>query len=59
MDRKVKTSDNFKGKSSYKIGEDVVGVRATICGKNGKEELGRVVYKRKPEYGYDPYEKRT
>ncbi|MED1202579.1 hypothetical protein [Heyndrickxia acidicola] len=57
MNREEKTSQHGRGKSSYKIGEAVEGERAVFTSKTGKEEWGRVVYKRKPDYRYDPYKK--
>ncbi|GAA0337587.1 hypothetical protein GCM10008967_29810 [Bacillus carboniphilus] len=45
------------GKHSYKVGEAVTGIRAVIPTKNGREESGVVVYKRKAEYKDDPYKK--
>ncbi|MFB6468876.1 hypothetical protein ACE38V_19155 [Cytobacillus sp. Hz8] len=47
------------GKNAFKIGEAVSGVRAVIPSKNGKEETGVVVYKRKAVYNDDPYKKRA
>jgi hypothetical protein len=55
----VKTKGIYSGKPFFKIGEAVRGVRAVFPFKEGKEESGRVVYKRKPDYEYDPYKKRT
>lgn len=43
---------------SYKIGEAVSGVTAVVPSK-GKEEQGRVVYKRKADYREDPFRKRA
>jgi hypothetical protein len=50
---------NITGKDAFKIGEAVSGVRAVIPSKNGKEEAGVVVYKRKADYKEDPYKKRA
>jgi len=52
-------SRQLKEKHSYKIGEAVTGIRAVIPTKNGREESGEVVYKRKAEYKHDPYKKRA
>lgn len=53
-------SRNLTVKHSYKIGESVTtGVRGVIPTKNGREESGLVVYKRKAEYKHDPYKKRA
>lgn len=49
----------LNGKHSYKTGEAVAGNRAVIPTRNGKEESGVVVYKRKAEYKDDPYKKRA
>ncbi|MEH7306625.1 hypothetical protein [Neobacillus drentensis] len=46
-------------KNSYKLGETVTGVRAIITSKYGKEESGKVVYKRKADYREDPFKKRA
>ncbi|MDQ0859864.1 hypothetical protein [Bacillus sp. V2I10] len=46
-------------RDSYKIGEVVTGNKAVITSKNGKEETGRVIYKRKAEYRDDPFRKRA
>ncbi|WP_170972126.1 hypothetical protein [Bacillus yapensis] len=52
-------SRQLKGKHSNKIGEAVNGGRAIVPTKNGKEESGVVVYKRKADYKDDPYKKRA
>ncbi|MFJ7724686.1 hypothetical protein ACIQXV_00850 [Neobacillus sp. NPDC097160] len=44
---------------SYKLGETVTGVRAVITSIHGKEESGKVIYKRKADYREDPYKKRA
>ncbi|WP_157081491.1 hypothetical protein [Neobacillus soli] len=44
---------------SYKLGETVAGVRAVITSIHGKEESGKVIYKRKADYREDPYQKRA
>ncbi|WHY77122.1 hypothetical protein QNH20_24060 [Neobacillus sp. WH10] len=46
-------------KKSYKLGETVTGVRAVIPSIHGKEESGKVIYKRKADYREDPYQKRA
>ncbi|WP_161487130.1 hypothetical protein [Neobacillus mesonae] len=46
-------------KNAYKIGEAVAGIRAVIPTKHGKEESGKVIYKRKADYHEDPYKKRA
>ncbi|GHI01457.1 hypothetical protein [Neobacillus kokaensis] len=46
-------------KNSYKLGEAVAGIRAVIPTKSGKEESGKVIYKRKADYHEDPYKKRA
>lgn len=50
-------SRQLSGKHSHKIGESVKGVRAVIPTKNGKEESGEIVYKRKADYKEDPYKR--
>lgn len=54
----MKRSGHLTGKNSHKIGEAVRGTQVVIPAKNGKEESGIVVYKRKAVYNDDPYEKR-
>lgn len=46
-------------KNAFKYGEAVAGVKAVIPSKNGKEEAGLIIYKRKAEYKDDPYMKRA
>jgi hypothetical protein len=46
-------------KKSFKLGESVAGVRAVIPSKLGREESGKVIYKRKAEYREDPFQKRA
>lgn len=40
-------------KNAYKIGKTVKGIKAMFPAKNGKEETGVVVYKRKAEYRFN------
>ncbi|MCM3570432.1 hypothetical protein [Neobacillus mesonae] len=46
-------------KNAYKLGEAVAGIRAVIPAKHGKEESGKVIYKRKADYHEDPFKKRA
>ncbi len=46
-------------RDSYKLGEAVASKKAVIPSKNGKEEAGVVIYKRKAEYRDDPFRKRA
>lgn len=50
------TKRTLPASHSYKVGETVRG-RAVVPSKNGKEESGLVIYKRKAEYRNDPYGK--
>jgi hypothetical protein len=44
---------------NYKVGEAISGKKAVVPSKNGKEESGIVVYRRKAEYREDPFKKRA
>lgn len=46
-------------KERNKLGETVTGVSAMIFSKSGKEEQGKVIYKRKADYREDPFRKRA
>lgn len=45
----IKTTE----KNTFKVGKAVKGVKALIPSKNGKEESGLVIYKRKAEYRFN------
>lgn len=57
MNKAVSTKGKILGKHSYKVGEAVSGVKAVVPSKNGKEESGVIVYRRKAVYGEDPFKK--
>lgn len=49
----INNEKNEPDKQQYKIGKTVKGTKALIPAKNGKEESGLVVYKRKVEYRFN------
>ncbi|MCU9614717.1 hypothetical protein OEV98_14330 [Caldibacillus lycopersici] len=48
-----KGKNDIPEKNAYKIGKPVKGVKGIVPSKNGKEESGLVIYKRKAEYKFN------
>lgn len=49
----INNNKNEANKQEYKIGKTVKGTKALVPAKNGKEETGLIIYKRKVEYRFN------